>query len=734
MKTTGLFKMLRCLSCVPVILLLLFMVSSSMAKSLTDSYTLVSAVVQVRSAEVRLAGEDSFTPVPGFAPSNMPLSLLQEDIITDLLLEIDMAPGVYDALRVFFEPVEIVVRQGEEERIITEFRGSNIHHMDSVTVKLAPPLVIITQITQDLILSIDWADAFVPQGNAKTLEEINSFSILPIVRAINISTAGTLNFQTFSDNETPDDLSDDVQLEGVDYELYDSTVNPQVFLTGTSGTLGLVQHDDIPAGTYFLHLIPPAGHAEETLSPVEIIIYNKMDLGRITIHDNDYDDDGYAADVDCNDDNNLFWHGETVVLPLTNLEFKVCTMKPYDCDYSRHYVDQCLPMVTNVEEKLDDLAEHKTRVNQDRHSWAKNDGSSWARPGRSAVLGEPVWDFPLGKKHNQSIQYIDYGLAPPERFIVTSISDETDADEAAVQLIRTFRFGQDDYDGTGLDTIVAQQLLEATDVSDFNHPGGSQLIGNYLFLALEDFTVPFGEPTTGVWEIDPLSPRVRFLYNTATNPVTDDVTVQGDYHQSTAAVTRLEDGTFLLAACVYEDCDYINFYKSHKTTLETDPGFTFFDQWQRTPLNPGPEKWSDCPPQNMNFAVQRDDAGGTLYLVLFGGEGAGLDCTAGTHDDYLYGYRVSMVSTAGGHYDMQLTHTNKVDVLPNDDGCPVTITSLAPFLHDLNFLAGSGLWLRPDDKDRISYMVTEHYDTCDSPVNIVGKTLWGVSENWDDPE
>jgi hypothetical protein len=705
-------------------------VGSASSAGVGDRFEVDSVVVQVRGLEFRTAGEQAFAPVEGFAPTNMPLDLVKEDSFTELLLEVDPNPGVFDALRLIMEPESIIVSQDGETREITDFKGTQGNgKLATLTVIIVPDLTVVTHITADLKFEFDWKDAFVPQGDSKSIDKIKSFRIQPLVTAVNASTTGTLEFRTYSDSETPGQPFDDAPLADVAYGIFDDTVVPSLLVaSGVSSSGGFVDHPGIPAGMYRLNLMPPFGYEAQTVASVDVIVANLTDLGVITLTDIDLDDDGHLRDDDCNDDNDLWW--------LKTDGVDGCALAAYECTYANQVGQQCLPTVSDVETQLADLHESDVKMNEDKFSWA----SASTRPGRPYYFTLDIpWDYPPSQKHLQSIQYIDAGT--DARFIVTSLSDEPgdSNNEAAVQLTRTYQFG---VEGADLDAVVYQQLLKnIPGLGRFNHPGGAQLIGEYLFLALEDLQAPTTAPATGVWLVDADAATLEFQYTVPTHPadIPDGKEVEGlgDRHQATTAVTRLDDGTFLLASCVYEECDFINFFKSRGTSLADNPSFAFVDQWHRSSGNIGPEQWSDCPPQNMNFVTQED---GALYLVMFGGEGTSAACGVVTHDDYVYGYKVEIEPDieAIHEYDVSLVLKEKVDVIPNDHSCwpglpplvnPFSIGSYVPGTHGLNFLAGSGVWLRPDGKDTIAILATEHYDSCGS-TKVNGKSRWGVSDNW----
>ena len=703
---------------------------SESSAGMNDRFDVESAVVQVRGVELRTAGEDAFVRIDGFSPTNMPLDLVKEGSFTELLLEIDPDPGTFDALRVIMEPVSIVVSQDDRTRQITEFKGpQGSGTQASLTVEIDPGFTVVTHITADLVFDFDWSKTFVPQGDSKSIAKIKSFRIKPVIQAVNVSTAGTLEFRTFTDSETPDQPFDDAPLADVAYEIYDDTVVPSLLVaSGVSSAGGFVQHPGIPAGTYRMSLVPPFGHEGQTIDPVEVIAANLTDLGVITLTDIDVDDDGHLRDDDCNDNNDLWW--------LKTEGIDGCAVAAYECAYENQVGEQCLPTVSDVETQLAGLHEDDVKMDKDKFSWA----SASERPGRPYYFTLDLpWSYPPSQKHLQSIQYIDAGTEA--RFIVTSLSDEPgdSKNEAAIQLTRTYQFG---IEGADLDAVVYQQLLKnIPGLERFNHPGGAQLIGQYLFLALEDLQSPYTAPATGVWFVDPGAATLSFKYTVPTHPAIipdgKDVEGIGDRHQATTAVTRLDDGTFLLASCVYEECDFINFFKSRATSLASNPTFVFVDQWHRASGNIGPEEWSDCPPQNMNFVTQD---GGAVYLVMFGGEGTSASCDLVTHDDHVYGYKVEIEpdDAADHEYDVSLVLKEKVDVMPEDHQCwpgpppfpnPFSTGSYVAETHGLNFLAGSGLWIRPDGKDTIAILATEHYDSCGS-TKVNGKSRWGVSDNW----
>jgi hypothetical protein len=146
-----------------------------------------------------------------------------------------------------------------------------------------------TSLTQDVMLDFDLSRSFVVQGNPDTPAGIQGFHFKPVVRAVNVSDAGSLTFRVASDNGTADDPSDDIFLNGADYTVSDPAMaDDPVVAGGASGihpddpaVEGFVFHAAISAGSYELEL-SHAGHVTDT-TPVEIIAGNLTDLGVIRL-------------------------------------------------------------------------------------------------------------------------------------------------------------------------------------------------------------------------------------------------------------------------------------------------------------------------------------------------------------------------------------------------------------------------------------------------------------------
>jgi hypothetical protein len=250
-----------------------------------------SAVVKVERVDIREAG-GKFEELVSFNDRTLDLVQLQNGI-TELLYQGDPAVGDYDALRIIVHPVEIVIRDGQESRTYTEFKVPS-GPQTGVKVFVDPVISVQTSLTMDLMLDFDLSRSFVVQGNPTTPAGIKGFHFKPVIRATNVSVAGTLTFRVMSDNGTPGDTADDFYLNGAEYSVIDTGVNPEVVVgSGASGTdpmgspnnpddQGFVFHPAILAGTYQL-LITREGYEEYEQDGVAIVAANLTNLGTITL-------------------------------------------------------------------------------------------------------------------------------------------------------------------------------------------------------------------------------------------------------------------------------------------------------------------------------------------------------------------------------------------------------------------------------------------------------------------
>ena len=391
----------------------------------------------------------------------------------------------------------------------------------------------------------------------------------------------------------------------------------------------------------------------------------------------------------------------------------LCELKAYT-NCASPYAQTCLDPVYDVTGAFDELG--GLVIDKDKFKWP----AGYVTPGD--------WNYPSHRKrHLQSIQHFNQDEVKGDNskadYLAISMSDEHH-NQANINLVKLVETGSE---AKPDDHAVFQYVLSRATMQseyNYNHPGGSQRIGEYLFLALEDFQTG-SPPMIGVWKIirtPNADPELRFIYLVDLYNKHPDLELPGyqiDNHNSTVGVTRLHDGTFLLAACIKDEgCNNIVFLKSTRTTLEGNPDFRYVDEWYRGDQYPGTSQWSECAPQNMSLVA---DMNGSVYLTLFGNEINGVAfCGAGDASDHIFNYRLEFPETAS-QFTIEFVSKRKIYT----GGACDNILGIDIASTGTNFEAGSGFWINPLGNNRLSVLATEHYNSCGS-----GKSRWGVTGNW----
>lgn len=201
------------------------------------------------------------------------------------------------------------------------------------------------------------------------------------------------------------------------------------------------------------------------------------------------------------------------------------------------------------------------------------------------------------RAHWQSIQRLMPGSG---RFLALSRSQQTSIDGIAITIVEmgdhnshgalyaSNRIPNAPHNIPETDRVVSHLAMPYR----FEHAGGIQAIGNYLAVAYED-TDRIKDAIVQFYDMrDPEHP-VK-LYS---------VTISGAKKLAAAAITKLQDGTFLLVAYAYANSHPIVFYKSSNTSLGSA-------NFQKINAIYKPGGWEGFSSLNL---ITTDD--GKLYLV-----------------------------------------------------------------------------------------------------------------------
>ncbi|MGX1929042.1 DUF4382 domain-containing protein [Flagellimonas sp. 2504JD4-2] len=252
--------------------------------SLTDApfpYDLVAeanvTVFKVEIREVRDENEDENDEDENSEDENggSPfITLMEEEIdvnlldltngVTQQLADLEVPAGSYDLIRVYVKGVNVVLTDG------------SVHHLKvpsgaqtGIKVFIDPAIAVAGGISADLLLDFDISRSFIAKGNINSPAGIRGFNFKPVIKASNLSTAGTLmgNVSTLENDM-------DVAIEGAQISVIAAdTLNTTAFTDG-SGNYTIM---GLTAGSYKI-LAEAEGFIASDSTDVQIEVANKSVL------------------------------------------------------------------------------------------------------------------------------------------------------------------------------------------------------------------------------------------------------------------------------------------------------------------------------------------------------------------------------------------------------------------------------------------------------------------------
>lgn len=180
--------------------------------------------------------------------------------ITETLVDMDVSAGSYDLIRVYVKGVNVVLTDGSEFDLIVP--GGE---QTGIKVFIEPSLYVGGELSADVLLDFDVSRSFIPKGNSKSTG-INGFNFKPVIKASNLTTAGTISglVSTIVDEET-------IGLDGATVSVFAAdTLNTTTF-TDESGNYTIM---GLTAGSYDV-MVELEGYETQTAEEVTIVAGNK---------------------------------------------------------------------------------------------------------------------------------------------------------------------------------------------------------------------------------------------------------------------------------------------------------------------------------------------------------------------------------------------------------------------------------------------------------------------------
>lgn len=182
--------------------------------------------------------------------------------VTEELADVEVPVGTYDLVRVHVRGVNVVLTD-ERSFDLTVPSGEQT----GIKIFIDPGLTVAGGLSSDLLLDFDVSRSFVAKGSTNSVDGITGFNFKPVIKASNLSTAGTLSgIVATMDGETT------VPLENAQISVLDT--NEEAVTSGATNVDGAYAIMGLEAGTYKVFSSMNGYVTSDTLE-VEIVAANK---------------------------------------------------------------------------------------------------------------------------------------------------------------------------------------------------------------------------------------------------------------------------------------------------------------------------------------------------------------------------------------------------------------------------------------------------------------------------
>lgn len=203
----------------------------------------------VTSAKITISRIDIKNASSGFItvmsqPATIDLVNLKNGMLS-ILSDMTIAPGQYSEIRLILSAASVDLKNGSHFNLTIPSGAQS-----GLKIFLSPALTVNSQISKDVLLDFDLSRSFIALGNTQNVNQIMGFNFSPVIRASNLSTAGTIAGKVSNDSGTGD-ISDDLPLAGAVVILSQNGNAVSTAVTEASGNYKFI---GIPAGTYSLSI------------------------------------------------------------------------------------------------------------------------------------------------------------------------------------------------------------------------------------------------------------------------------------------------------------------------------------------------------------------------------------------------------------------------------------------------------------------------------------------------
>ena len=222
-----------------------------------------SAMVTITKIEMRKKSEGEELGYPYITVLEEPVEFNLLDLrngITAELVDMEIEPGNYDLIRLYVEEASLTVKEGETYNMKVP-SGSQT----GIKMFMKPDLHVAGGLTTEVLLDFNIEKSFILKGNTKSPAGIKGFNFKPVIRAVNITTAGTIEGMV---------TNSDTALHAASVWIAQDTVITSAF----TDTVGYYAMPGIPAGLYTM---------SATLEGFDTVIFEGVEIieGNLSVQD-----------------------------------------------------------------------------------------------------------------------------------------------------------------------------------------------------------------------------------------------------------------------------------------------------------------------------------------------------------------------------------------------------------------------------------------------------------------
>ncbi len=132
--------------------------------------------------------EEGGSPYVVLMEEEIPVNLLNlVNGVTAELADVEVPAGTYDLVRIYVKGVNVVLTDGRDFDLKVPSGEQT-----GIKVFIEPGLTVTSGLSSDLLLDFDVSSSFVAKGSTNRVDGINGFNFKPVIKATNVSVAGTL--------------------------------------------------------------------------------------------------------------------------------------------------------------------------------------------------------------------------------------------------------------------------------------------------------------------------------------------------------------------------------------------------------------------------------------------------------------------------------------------------------------------------------------------------------------